>query len=111
MINEVYKKSGLGKWFHGESATKEPGWDRYDSSGKRVGKCGDAKAGSTYSACLSKQKARKLGKKKIASFVKRKRRTQKLLGRGKKGSGGKGKAPVRVSWDKKGSDKKYNPPT
>ena len=31
MINEVYKKSGLGKWFHGETATKEPGWDRYNS--------------------------------------------------------------------------------
>ena len=96
MINEVYKKSGLGKWFHGETATKEPGWDRYNSEGKRVGKCGDAKEGSSYSACLSKQKARKLGKNKIASFVKRKRKAQKMSGRGKKGSGSKGMAPIFV---------------
>jgi hypothetical protein len=96
MINEVYKKSGLGRWFHGESATKEPGWDRYNSEGKRVGKCGDAKTGSPYSACLSKQKARKLGKSKIASFVKRKRRKQKMLGRGRKGVGGKGMSPIFV---------------
>lgn len=96
ILSEVYKKSGLGRWFHGETATKEPGWDRYNSQGKRVGKCGDAKEGSSYSACLSKQKARKLGKKKIASFVKRKRAAQSGAGRGKKGTGGKGMKPVFV---------------
>jgi hypothetical protein len=95
-INEVYRKSGLGRWFHGETATKKPGWDRYNSEGKRVGKCGDAKEGSSYSACLSKQKARRLGKKKIASFVKRKRVAQKESGRGEKGAGGKGMKPVFV---------------
>lgn len=95
-LNEVYKNSGLGKWFHGESATKEPGWDRYNSEGKRVGKCGDAKEGSAYSACLSKQKAKKLGKKGRSSFVKRKRSAQNAAGRGEKGTGKKGKKPINV---------------
>lgn len=95
-LNEVYKDSGLGKWFHDESANSEPGWDRYDSSGKRVGKCGDAKEGEAYSACLSKQKANKLGKKGISSFVKRKRKAQKKAGYDEKGEGGKGRKPVYV---------------
>jgi len=95
-LNEVYKDSGLGKWFHKQSATKEPGWDRYNSTGKRVGKCGDAKEGESYSACLSKQKAKKLGKDGIGSFVKRKREAQSDAGRGKKGTGSKGKKPIFV---------------
>lgn len=95
-INEVYRKSGLGKWFHDESAGGKPGWDRYNSKGQRVGECGDAKKGEPYAACLSKQKAAKLGKEKIGSFVKRKRAAQSEAGRGKKGSGGKGKKPINV---------------
>jgi len=95
-LNEVYKDSGLGKWFHKQSATKEPGWDRYNSAGKRVGKCGDAKEGESYSACLSKQKAQKLGKDGIGSFVERKREAQRDAGRGKKGTGSKGKKPIFV---------------
>lgn len=95
-LSEVYKDSGLGKWFHKQSATKEPGWDRYNSAGKRVGKCGDAEEGESYSACLSKQKAKKLGKEGIGSFVKRKREAQSDAGRGKKGTGTKGKKPIFV---------------
>jgi len=95
-LNEVYKNSGLGKWFHGESANKTPGWDRYNSKGELVGECGDAKKGSSYSACLSKQKADKLGKKGRANFVNRKRAAQSAAGRGKKGSGKKGKKPIFV---------------
>lgn len=95
-INEVYRKSGLGKWFHDESAGGKPGWDRYNSKGERVGECGDAKKGEAYAACLSKQKAARLGKEKIGSFVKRKRAAQSAKGRGKKGSGGKGKKPINV---------------
>jgi hypothetical protein len=95
-INEVYRKSGLGKWFHDESAGGKPGWDRYNSKGERVGECGDAKKGESYAACLSKQKAAKLGKEKIGSFVKRKRAAQSAAGRGKKGSGRKGKKPINV---------------
>jgi len=104
-LDEVYKDSGLGKWFHDESANSEPGWDRYNSSGKRVGKCGDAKEGSPYSACLSKQKADKLGKEGIASFVQRKRKAQKKSGYDEKGEGGKGRKPVYVET---GAAKKKN---
>jgi hypothetical protein len=95
-FNEVYKDSGLGKWFHKQSAGGEPGWDRYDSTGKKAGKCGDAKDGEPYAACLSKQKAQKLGKKGVASFVKRKRRAQKSAGKPDKGDGGKGAKPINV---------------
>jgi hypothetical protein len=96
-INEVFRDSDLGKWFHDESAGGEPGWDRYNAKGKRVGECGDAKKGSPYSACLSRQKAKELGKEKIGNFVKRKRAAQSKAGRGKKGSGGKGKKPINVN--------------
>ncbi len=95
-LNEVYRKSGLGKWFHDESAGGKPGWDRYNTKGERVGECGDAKKGEPYAACLSKQKAAKLGKEKIGTFVKRKRAAQSEAGRGKKGSGRKGKKPINV---------------
>jgi len=95
-LNEVYKDSGLGKWFHSQSATKEPGWDRYGTNGKRLGKCGDAKDGEPYSACLSKQKADKLGKEGISSFVRRKRAAQEKAGRGDKGDGRSGKKPINV---------------
>jgi len=97
-LEEVYRDSGLGKWFHGESGTKEPGWDRYNTKGERAGKCGDAKEGEPYAACLSRQKADKLGKEGIASFVRRKRRAQKEAGMAKKGeTEGSGKKPVFVS--------------
>jgi len=95
-LHEVYKNSGLGKWFHGESANKTPGWERYNSKGEVAGECGDAKKGDSYSACLSKQKASKLGKKGIANFVKRKRAAQSSAGRSKKGSSKKGKKPINV---------------
>jgi len=84
-IDEVYKDSGLGDWFHSQSAGGEPGWDRYNSKGEKAGKCGDSKEGDPYAACLSKQKADKLGKDGIASFVRRKREAQKSAGDSKKG--------------------------
>jgi hypothetical protein len=97
LVEKVFEKSGLGKWFNKESAGGGPGWDRYNTSGERVGKCGDAEEGDAYSACLSRQKANKLGKEKIASFVRRKRKAQKKAGRAKKGtSSKKGKKPVFV---------------
>jgi hypothetical protein len=87
----------LGKWFNKESAGGGPGWDRYNTKGERVGKCGDAEEGAPYSACLSKQKAKKLGKEGISSFVRRKRVAQKKAGRSDKGDvRGKGKKPVYV---------------
>jgi hypothetical protein len=97
LVEKVFERSGLGKWFNKESAGGGPGWDRYNTKGERVGKCGDADEGDAYSACLSRQKADKLGKGGIASFVRRKRSAQKKAGRGKKGSiKGKGKKPVFV---------------
>ncbi len=54
------------------------GWDRYNSKGERIGKCGDSKPGEGKPKCLSKSKAASLrssgGKKAIANAVKRKRR-------------------------------------
>jgi hypothetical protein len=96
ITEKVYSDSGLGKWFNRESAGGEPGWDRYNTKGEKVGKCGDAKDGEPYAACLSKQKAQKLGKKKIGSFVRRKRAAQKKAGRSKKGGKSKGKKPIFV---------------
>tara|TARA_Y100001937_G_scaffold12455_1_gene15827 strand:- start:7369 stop:9843 length:2475 start_codon:yes stop_codon:yes gene_type:complete len=96
MTEKTYAKSGLGKWFNQQSAGGGPGWDRYGTDGKKLGKCGDAKEGEPYSACLSKQKADKLGKEKIASFVRRKRYAQDKAKRGDVGDGGKGKKPINV---------------
>lgn len=97
LMEKVFSDSGLGKWFNRESAGGGPGWDRYNSKGERVGKCGDADEGDAYAACLSKQKAQKLGKEGIGKFVRRKRRAQNKAGRGKKGeSSKKGKKPIFV---------------
>ena len=104
LIDEVYANSGLGKWFGkgGGGSSSGGGWDRYNSSGKKAGKCGDAKKGTSYSACLGKKYVARLrskgGKKAIANWVKRKKSAQNKAGRGEKGSGGKGKAPVKVSY-------------
>ena len=104
LIDEVYANSGLGRWFGkgGVGSSSGGGWDRYDSSGKKAGKCGDAKKGASYSACLGKKYAARLrakgGKKAIANWVRRKKAAQRAAGRGEKGSGGKGKSPVRVSY-------------
>jgi hypothetical protein len=94
LINE-----DLRKWFgKGKTgSTTGGGWDRYNSEGEKVGKCGDAKEGDPYSACLSKEKAAKLGKKGIASFVARKRSAQKKSGDAKKGGEQKkGQKPIYV---------------
>ena len=104
LIDEVYADSGLGRWFGkgGVGSSSGGGWDRYNTSGKKVGKCGDAKKGSSYSACLGKKYVARLrskgGRKAIANWVKRKKLAQNKAGRGKKGDGSKGKAPVRVSY-------------
>jgi len=95
---EVYKDSGLGDWFHSQSAGGEPGWDRYNTKGEKVGKCGDSKEGDPYAACLSKQKADKLGKDGIGSFVRRKRKAQKSAGDSAKGGEEKkGQKPTSVA--------------
>lgn len=77
----------LSQWFKkgGAGGTTAGGWDRYSSTGKKLGKCGGGKKGDAYAACLSASKAAKLGKKGIASFVNRKRAAQKKAGDSKKG--------------------------
>ena len=76
-------------------AGSEGGWDRYSSTGKKLGKCGDGKDGAAYAACLSKEKANKLGPKGRATFVNKKRADQKKAGDSKKGGNStKGKTPT-----------------
>ena len=92
-------KEDLRAWFGkgGAGGVGGGGWDRYNTSGDRVGKCGDAKEGEPYSACLSKEKAAKLGKAGRAAFVKRKRAAQKKGGDAKKGGEkSKGQKPIKV---------------
>jgi hypothetical protein len=95
-LEEVYRNSGLGKWFHDESAGDGPGWDRYNTKGERVGKCGDSKPGEGKPKCLSRQKADKLrsqgGKKAIANAVRRKREKDPVQDRP-----GTGNKPKNVS--------------
>ena len=54
------------------------GWDRYNTKGERIGKCGDSKPGEGKPKCLSKSKAASLrakgGKKAIGAAVSKKRR-------------------------------------
>jgi hypothetical protein len=84
----------LRKWF---GKGKSGGWDRYNTKGEKVGKCGDAEEGEPYVACLSNEKAAKLGKDGRASFVKRKRAAQKDAGDAKKGGEqSKGQKPTFV---------------
>mgnify|MGYP003109749438 CR=1 FL=1 len=108
-VNEVYKDSGLGDWFGkgGGGGKEKGGWDRYNASGERIGKCGDAPEGAAYSACLSAEKADQLGKEGRAKFVQRKRDAQKKSGdKAKGGESKKGQKPVMVSTGAKGLDKK-----
>ena len=87
----------LRKWFGkgGEGGTTSGGWDRYGSDGQKLGKCGGGKKGGAYAACLSAEKARKLGPKGRAAFVRRKRAAQKKAGDTKKGrQRTKGKKPT-----------------
>jgi len=87
----------LKKWFGKgkQGGAGGGGWDRYGSDGQKLGKCGGEKEGGAYAACLSAEKARKLGPKGRATFVNRKRRDQKKAGDTKKGKQrSKGKAPV-----------------
>ena len=98
-VNEkVYKDSGLGKWFGSGSkgGAGGGGWDRYNTKGERIGKCGDAKAAEGKPKCLSKAKAAKLraqgGKKAIANAVKRKKAQDPQTDRP-----GTGNKPINVS--------------
>ena len=87
----------LSKWFgKGKTGTASGGgWDRYGSEGQKLGKCGDGEEGGAYAACLSQEKANKLGPKGRATFVRKKRTAQKKAGDSKKGKNRtKGKSPT-----------------
>jgi hypothetical protein len=66
----------FGKGKHGGAGGG--GWDRYNSKGERIGKCGERKPGEGKPKCLSKGRASSLrssgGKKAIARAVNKKRR-------------------------------------
>ena len=72
--------AGLRAWFGKgkKGGAGGGGWDRYNTKGERIGKCGDKKAGEGKPKCLSKSRAASLrakgGKKAIAQAVNRKRR-------------------------------------
>ena len=97
MCSEGVMTEDLRKWF-GKGKTGSSGgggWDRYGSDGQKLGKCGDGKKGGAYAACLSQEKAAKLGPKGRAAFVRRKRAAQKKSGDSKKGGNRtKGKTPT-----------------
>ena len=87
LVSEGLMNEDLRKWFGkgGSGGTSSGGWDRYGSDGQKLGKCGDGKEGGAYAACLSAEKAKKLGPKGRAAFVRRKRAAQKKGGDAKKG--------------------------
>ena len=95
---KVYADSGLGKWFGsgGKGGAGGGGWDRYNTKGERIGKCGDGKPGEGKPKCLSKAKAQKLrsqgGKKAIANAVRRKKAKDPQVDRP-----GTGNKPINVS--------------
>ena len=82
-VNNCVKKEAveedLKAWFGKgkDGGAGGGGWDAYDGSGNRTGKCGDSK-GEAKPKCLSKSKASSLrssgGKKAIGAAVKKKRR-------------------------------------
>ena len=75
--------SGLRAWFGKgkKGGAGGGGWDRYNTKGERIGKCGDRKKGEGKPKSLSKARAASLrasgGKKAIAAAVNRKRRKDK----------------------------------
>ena len=99
LVSEGLMNEDLRKWFGkgGSGGTSSGGWDRYGSDGQKLGKCGDGKEGGAYAACLSAEKAKKLGPKGRAAFVRRKRAAQKKGGDAKKGGNRtKGKKPTNT---------------
>ena len=75
--------AGLRAWFGKgkKGGAGGGGWDRYNTKGERIGKCGDRGKGEGKPKCLSKARAASLrssgGKKAIAAAVRRKRKKDK----------------------------------
>ena len=98
LCTENLMNEDLRKWFgKGPKGTSSGGgWDRYNTKGERIGKCGDAKEAEGKPKCLSKAKAAKLraqgGKKAIANAVRRKKAKDPQVDRP-----GTGNKPINVS--------------
>jgi hypothetical protein len=99
LINEILTED-LRAWFGKgkKGGAGGGGWDRYNTKGERIGKCGDAKKGEGKPKCLSKSKAASLrakgGKKAIGAAVSKKRRNdpnKNRKGKAKNVSNTKGK--------------------
>ena len=103
LCSENLMTEDLRKWFGkgGSGGTTKGGWDRYGLKGQKLGKCGGGKKGGAYAACLSAEKARKLGPKGRAAFVRRKRAAQKKGGDAKKG--GEKKKGQKPTYSKTGA--------
>ena len=69
----------LRQWFGkgGKGSASGGGWDRYNTKGEKIGKCGDRKKGEGKPKCLSKSAAAKMTKKEIGAAVRKKRRKDK----------------------------------
>mgnify|MGYP001311809781 CR=1 FL=1 len=97
---EVEVDENLRAWFGKgkKGGAGGGGWDRYNTKGERIGKCGDAKKGEGKPKCLSKSRAASLrakgGKKAIGAAVSKKRRqdpNKNRRGKAKNVSNTKGK--------------------
>ena len=66
----------LRAWFGkgGKGSASGGGWDRYNTKGEKIGKCGDRKESEGKPKCLSKAAAAKMTKKQRAAAVRKKRR-------------------------------------
>ena len=97
LVSEGLMNEDLRKWFgKGKTGTASGGgWDRYGSDGQKLGKCGDGKKGGIL-ACLSQEKAVKLGPKGRAFVRRKKERTEKSGDAKKGGNRTKGKAPTNT---------------
>ena len=97
---EVEVDENLRDWFGKgkKGGAGGGGWDRYNTKGERIGKCGDSKKGEGKPKCLSKSRAASLrakgGKKAIGAAVSKKRRqdpNKNRRGKAKNVSNTKGK--------------------
>ena len=99
-LSDLKIKEDLRAWFGKgkKGGAGGGGWDRYNTKGERIGKCGDSKKGEGKPKCLSKSRAASLrakgGKKAIGAAVRKKRRNdpnKNRRGKAKNVSNTKGK--------------------
>ena len=80
VMDKIDLRENLRAWFGKgkKGGAGGGGWDRYNTKGERIGKCGDSKKGEGKPKCLSKSRAASLrakgGKKAIGAAVSKKRR-------------------------------------